>query len=248
MSASHFISRAGQPLRATLHFLLDTSPTGEQSCIAQGTEQACIFQAVSCQYFCPMPVQAGTVSSPQNDWDALAVVRPVWDYTTMDSKPVAANQPDSTDGEIVRNEYLAPLHITWDGIAWHVSVLSRSPFHVTLPGNNTAPFSASDPACAAAADEIVSMGGYYAATGGIPAVDLRFEAGRERADGCLVVETPQQDQDAQFSPSFPAIFLLHRFGVILAANDAAHHYFPFLPLASTYEQKLAQHLAGLPAQ
>jgi hypothetical protein len=36
---------------------------------------------------------------------------------------------------------------------------------------------------------------------------------------------------------------LHRFGIILAANDAAHRYLPFLPLADTYEQKLAQQLA-----
>jgi hypothetical protein len=58
----------------------------------------------------------------------------------------------------------------------------------------------------------------------------------------IQVETPQQN--TQFTPAFPAIFLLHRFGVILAANDAAHHYFPFLPLASIYEQKLAQQLAA----
>src|SRR5690242_17735747 len=56
----------------------------------------------------------------------------------------------------------------------------------------------------------------------------------------VITDIPGSEQGV--SPSFPPIFLLHRFGIILAANDAAHHYFPFLPLASAYERQLAQQL------
>jgi hypothetical protein len=241
MSASHFMNVAAQPLRATLHFQLDTNPAAQASCVAQGTGQACEFQGVDCRLFCPTPDQAATVSSAQNAWIVLAVMRPFWDYATLDGKVVATNQPDSTDTNNTLNEYLVELHIMWNGTAWNVSVPGGYTSHATLPGNNTTTLSTGDPACATALDDIVSMGGYYSPAGGFDPADLRFDSGPKRADGCLVVETPQQN--TQFSPSFPAIFLLHRFGIILAANDVAHRYLPFLPLADAYEQKLAQQLA-----
>ena len=38
-------------------------------------------------------------------------------------------------------------------------------------------------------------------------------------------------------------YCLLRFGVLLAVNDAAHHFWPNLPVADAYEQSLAQQLA-----
>lgn len=241
MPANHFVSTATQALRATLHFQLDTNLAAQASCVAQGTGQACEFQGIDCRLFCPMPDQVVTVSPAQNTWIVLAVMRPFWDYATLDGRIVATNQPDSTTADNTTNEYLVELHITWNGTAWNVSVPGGYTSHATLPGNNTTTLSTGDPACASALDDIVSMGGYYSPSGGFNPADLRFDSGPKRADGCLVVETPQQN--TQFSPSFPAIFLLHRFGIILAANDAAHRYLPFLPLADAYEQKVAQQLA-----
>lgn len=52
---------------------------------------------------------------------------------------------------------------------------------------------------------------------------------------------------ASASPNTPAVpappaYYLYRFGVLLAANDLAHRYFPSLPIADTYEQTSAQQI------
>jgi hypothetical protein len=254
MPASNSIDTAVRPLRATFRFQLDTNPTSQASCVTQGTGQACVFQGVDCRLFCPVPGQGETPPPSENRWDVFAVMRPTWDYATLDGKVVASNQPDSTIGYNMQNEYLVKLHITWDLMEWHVTVPRGNTPHVTLPRDNTFPrdithiIAIGDPACASALDDISSLGGYYSATGGSELVDLRFGSGPNSADGgmgCLVVETPHIDSPS--SSSFPVILLLHRFGIILAANDAAHRYPPFLPLADTYEQKLAQQLATLPS-
>jgi hypothetical protein len=244
MSSSHSMNTAVRPLYATVHFQLDTNLTAQASCVAQGTGQACVFQGVDCRLFCPVPSQAETPSPSENSWGVFAAMRPIWDYATLDGKVVASNQPDSMAGDNMKNEYLVKLYITWDSIEWHVTVPHGNTPHVTLPRDNTTMFSIGDPVCASALDDIVSLGGYYSATGGFEPVDLRFDSGPKSADGCLVVETPHKD--SPISSSFPVIFLFHRFGIILAANDAAHRYLPFLPLADTYEQKLAQQLATWP--
>jgi hypothetical protein len=253
MSASNSINTAVRPLLATLSFQLDADPTSQASCVAQGTGQACVFQGVDCRLFCPVPGQDETPSPAENRWDVFAVMRPTWDYATLDGKVVASNQPDSMVGDNMKNEYLVKLHITWDVMKWYVTVPRGNTPHVTLPRDNTIPrdstpvFSIGDPACASALDDIGSLGGYYSATGGFELVDLRFGSGSNSANGgmgCLAVETPHKDSPS--SSSFPVILLLHRFGIILAANDAAHRYLSFLPLADTYEQKLAQQLATLP--
>jgi hypothetical protein len=37
-------------------------------------------------------------------------------------------------------------------------------------------------------------------------------------------------------------YCLHRFGVLLAVNDAAHRLWPFLPVADAYERQVVQQL------
>lgn len=228
MSSPNSMDTAVRPLRATLHLQLDTNPTSQSSCVAQGTGQSCVFQAVDCRLFCPISGLGEISPPPENSWDVFAVMHPYWDFATLDGKIVASNQPDSLGGDA---EYLVQLQITWDSMQWHV----------TVPRGNTTMFSIGGPACASALDDIGGSGGYYSPTGGNPPVDLRFSSGPNSADGCLIVETPHKD--SSYSSSFPAVFLLYRFGIVLAANNAAHRYLPFLPLADTYEQKLAQQLA-----
>jgi hypothetical protein len=40
-------------------------------------------------------------------------------------------------------------------------------------------------------------------------------------------------------------YCLHRFGVLLAANDVAHHQWPYLPVANAREKQLAQRLVSI---
>lgn len=58
-------------------------------------------------------------------------------------------------------------------------------------------------------------------------------------DGCLAAA---HVQEAPASALPQDALLLHRFGVLLAANDVAHRLWPTLPVADSNEQQLAQNL------
>ncbi len=61
-----------------------------------------------------------------------------------------------------------------------------------------------------------------------------------------MVTTPTQVQNVKttLSTASPLVaYCLHRFGVLLAANDLAHRLWPYLPLADANEQHLAQQMA-----
>lgn len=69
--------------------------------------------------------------------------------------------------------------------------------------------------------------------------------------GCVVVASPAENTDTTPFPSthpLPGLYCLHRFGVLLAANALAHRYWPYLPVADSYEQNLARDLAILVAE
>jgi hypothetical protein len=71
----------------------------------------------------------------------------------------------------------------------------------------------------------------------ITILGMNTQNGRTPEQGCVVEITPTNDSDAS-SP----IELLYRFGVLLTANDLAHHTFPSLPSASSTERTAAQRL------
>lgn len=74
---------------------------------------------------------------------------------------------------------------------------------------------------------------YIAAIGN---VSWQLFAGSNRAEGCLGIVTPDDLQQ-------PPAYCLYHFGILLAANAAAHRYFPSLPLADASEQRLASAVA-----
>jgi hypothetical protein len=49
------------------------------------------------------------------------------------------------------------------------------------------------------------------------------------------------------SPASPSLvaYCLHRFGVLLAANDLAHQQWPYLPVANAREKQLTQRLVSI---
>jgi len=63
--------------------------------------------------------------------------------------------------------------------------------------------------------------------------------------GCLlqVKEVTLPSTPTPIAPA-PVATFLHRFGVLVAVNDAAHRLLPFLPLADVYEMRLAKLLGG----
>jgi hypothetical protein len=138
----------------------------------------------------------------------------------------------------VFDERPTPIDISWDGADWHASAPISGEIQPTdLP----------NPVCATTQDEI-----NYQEVNPPELPDgsqFRWEyiPGDPAALGCLAVVVPENiagTPTADLSDVATSGFvLLHRFGVMLAANAATHRYWPFLPLADAYEQALARTLA-----
>ena len=65
---------------------------------------------------------------------------------------------------------------------------------------------------------------------------MNTQGGRTQEDGCGISVTLADSTQSE------PLDLIYRFGVLLAANDAAHQTFPKLPVASPAERALAQQL------
>jgi len=206
-----------QPLRATLHYRLDTKPSSNL-CIMLNL---CQIDGEECATLCTVPKQQAS------SWEAGAVVQTLWDYTTLDGSDVA-NGPDAMAGA-AGYEHLVTLYITWDGANWQVSLDPENPLESYV--NNLT--------CASAEDDIAQNPQLVGQWRLVPASNA--------AAGCLALATVYENDGGLSSPSHPIVaYCLHRFGVFLAANDAAHRLWPFMPLADAYEKALAAQLATMP--
>lgn len=113
---------ATTPLKASLHFQLDTNLASSRSCGQNGT--LCKLEGQDCHQFCSLPLfelPAPPPASSQNTWDTIAVAYGTWDYSTPEGKVIARDQPD-TFSRTVGDEHPIPLRISWDGATWHVTV------------------------------------------------------------------------------------------------------------------------------
>lgn len=227
---------AQQPLRATLHYQLDTNPISPTSapCTINGQNNGlgCVVWGQDCYSFCADPT---VTNSSVNAWDVVGVILPVWDYTTLGGKSVAQNQPDAFAGA-EGYESLLPLHIVWNGRAWRVTI--------PLDHANTLPFG--NPLCAAAETEVQIDSSLSAAELKNFVVSWKYISGPTPATGCVAVATPNLSGLLITPPPsyHVAAYCLQRFGVLLAANDVAHRLWPTMPVADAYEQQLARKLVG----
>jgi hypothetical protein len=226
LQAPHNVTTATQPLKATIHFQLDTNPNSSQPCmndVSGGT--SCSVDGVSCQTFCPISILSGNGSelvSASTSWQVYTVMQITWSYTTLGGQIVAQNEPDATVS--TSYEYLVPLSISWNGSTWQVQS--------DQPGAPPAPALFSDavsPPCAAAQAWIKANPAHQSLDGTTfqgqqTAVNRQYIAGANAADGCTIKAVIPV-------PSAPVGELIYRFGVLLAVNNAAHQYWPSVPLA-----------------
>jgi len=239
LQAPHFIQTATQPLKAAIHFQLDTNPNSPAPC--PGSDAAsgsgCRVNGEDCHLLCPLPLSEARLAS-STSWQVYGVLQAFWDYTTLSGQRVAQNQPDEADN--VGNEYLIPLVITWDGSRWHVDLQS---YQISSLFSFTA-----IPPCVAMQAGFISDSYPNAVTinGNNDGIYWSYSAGTNSASGCLAkgplfvgnTTTPVP------STSAPTAYLLYRFGVLLAVTAAAHHYWPSLPVADAYEQGIARKLGA----
>jgi hypothetical protein len=220
LQSPNFIATAAQPLRATLHFQLDTNPNSNATCVGDfiGQSATCEIQGQNCHQLC---MQEDPQDLPSADsWDVVAVMRPTWDYTTLSGQVVARDQPDASDNS--DTEYGILLFISWYGSSWHVSINDKL----------------LDPACATASGRI-SYNANLTTEESNPtvSVDWSFSVGSNRANGCLAIA-------AKDGSSAPIAYGLYRFGIFYAVDTAAHHYWPNLPVANSYEHGIARELGA----
>jgi hypothetical protein len=225
------VDTAVRPLRATLRFELDTDTTSNALC--SGEAALCIFGGQDCRLFCSQLERTDPVPMPLlgPGWYVMAIVRSTWEYATLDGQVIADNQPDDR-GNARDFEHFVSLNIRWNSTKWYISISDNS---------------YGDLACASAQEGFELDSELQTVwKDNNQSVQWQFVAGPNRATGCLVIATIMQDSNTTPSSTPPPVaYLLHRFGIFLAANDVAHHYWPLLSLANTYEQKLAQQLATL---
>ena len=152
----------------------------------------------------------------------------------MEGQVIARDQPDAS-GIAMGYDHLVPLQVAWDGLTgWHVTILSAA---ANDPGYV-------EPSCASAQDEVNMNFALRNVTINDELVDWRFIPATVRAAGCLVIAVPRQSGVSTPTPSpHMTAYFLHRFGLLLAANDLAHRIWRNIPVADAYEQKLAQQLA-----
>jgi len=215
---------AHQPLRATLHFQLDTDAVKDASCASPEPQSPCSFSSQNCHVFC------GVFSPPA--WNVLAPVRDLFTFTLPNGHIVVQEVPDN-----LSEESLLPLQITWDQAGWHVSPqLSDTQSFFGLP------------TCEPLALNTNLLGDPQITNPPLSLASLQFSyaVGSSLADGCVAVAADHPPSDFTPTPSTPpaqTAYLLYRFGIILAANSTAHRYWPYLPVADPYEQQLAAQAA-----
>src|SRR2546421_3734196 len=242
----HTIDTARQPLQAGLRFQLDTpdepgSPckTNTDACTIQfGIESA----SQNCLWFCSVPDTSESPLSPVKGWYALVIMHALWDFATWDGQVIADDQPDvPPDAKNIQPVHMALLQITWAKGNWHV-VLPAFP-HIGINSKNYL-------TCVSADEIIYSLPSPRMDSAQIinANVSWSYGAGSVLADGCVEVAqigangpgTPFPSPSSQSSTAY----CLYRFGVLLAANDLAHRWWPQLPLADAYERSMAQQLAA----
>lgn len=220
---------ATRTLKATLSFHLDTNPASSNSCTT-GFGDDCSLDGQSCLQLCNTVATNtdplyGTLTTG-NNVNLLALFYSLWTYTTLDGHFVAQNQADALP-VLANTDHSLFVHVTWNKNGWHVNLITENNVFFETPGN-------AHPACASLNNIIHAE--TYQSVPEAGSVSWKLFAGTDPAVGCLGVVTPDGSQQ-------PTAYCLYRFGVLLAANDAAHRYFPVLPLADASEQGIASAIA-----
>lgn len=232
---------ATEPLKATLRFLSDAENSQAQCPdINSGPGVNCMMNG-DCRELCTAPWQ-----TPQNAsvslFQAYIIAHASWRITTLDGRIIVKDQPDASGlGFLGDNENPVPISIGWSGSQWKVTTtfgVGGASDHFNAPG------------CRAVQDDIdfqvIVPPELPGSAGGGVGVGWMYIQGDPSASGCLAAALPitmQGMPDTSPQGLSEAGLILYRFGISLAANPAAHRYWPWMPVADAYEQAIARALA-----
>jgi hypothetical protein len=227
------ISTATSPLEAKLNMYVSISSStgGPGLCVAGGLidqPETCMNNGQSCFSLCAL-TETDTPARV-NHWEVLAALNPVWTYAKSNGQVVTNYQEDPAEGAT----FLVALSISRQGSQWKV-VLAHSKSIDASPVAN--------PACDAAQYEIGQDSRFLSVAGTSGSLYWKYLSGSNPAAGC-VAEAFAETTSGSPSSTRPLASCLYRFGVPLALDSEAHHSWPFLLQASTYEQQVAQQIAN----
>lgn len=230
------IAVADQPLTATMN-VVPTLQTGQ-------SEPCSVFPAPSeilplcrapgqdCRDVCTLSPPKG-IDAYSNDWLAAITTRIVWTYSTPDGK---VTTQDAANYRF--NRTLVVLRFVWTGTEWQVSPLIGDGAHLAA---------ASDISCESAREWLIDGVERDQLKSDVPTIiDGFYHATANAATGCVVMLPASAHTGGTF-PSSPlqteVPIFLGRFGVLVAANDAAHALWPTLPQATPHEHMIADALS-----
>ncbi len=163
------------------------------------------------------------------NWLAGVLVATSWDYQAADGHLVARQLADPG-----LNSHLVVLLIAWDGSSWRVS--PQLGYHPELPA-------ADDVTCDGARDWMaggpISFVFHPRGSGSAPHGSARFASDAVLAGGCVV----GVEGDASHASTGTTALFFEQFGVLTAANGAAHALWPALPRADAAQSGAAMRLA-----
>jgi len=230
------INTARELLRTTMRFHLLAPLHGVVACslTAKGTSPNCATPGSDCAFFCSVP-NMNSLPGTSASWLVQVPFRTSFDYTTLDNRTIASDQPDALPNATATPD-LVLLGITWDGTHWHVRIIgpaipSGNPIGCVTTENN------------AAVNLLLQRVNTTIHNAVISSTIIQFAASHTPADGCLLSLMLTTDNNVAPLPATTAYFL-YRFGLYQAANGLAHRLLPQLPQADAYVSGLAQKMAA----
>jgi hypothetical protein len=255
LNAPKFVATATQPLKATLKFQLETNPNTRAPCdpTFYSGISSCNLNGINCANLCDgsdLYYAPDYATHPQTTWDIFGILRITWDYSTMSGQVIAVNQPDIAVNTGL--EYLFPLYVTWSDAHWNIALFPASGVDFSIPPNylNCYPVQTliSGSNVEPSYFGISPANGFQSVTINGQIQNLNWvgtSSEKQQANGCLEnigIQQTNQNPSTPTVQSGPTAYCLYRFGVLLAVNDVAHRYWPFLPVANAYEQSIAHQL------
>ncbi len=213
---------ATQPLQASLRFILDTDGSLMEGCEGLRFDNSCFIGTQNCHLFCTLAWPDKNIQGVSKDgWDVAAIFRAHWQYTTSNQSHATGSTPEGLPQFVT-------FHITRANHQWNVA------FH---PQGES---SFDDPNCISTMSKIAFYSGYQLITRTHQHINWQFISGTNRAWGCLAVGTPRPAPGSGDTPISPApIFLIERFGVLLAVGEEPHRLWQAMPVASADVQNQA---------
>jgi hypothetical protein len=224
------VATATQPFTAFYQVRQITTDLAD-SCFLTVPVFTCPYLGQDCNMLCTLPNPSAPGTGAHPEWIIGTPVQVIWSYIATDGTLIQSNvQPSEYGAET------ALLGVTWDGTTWRAQSLLG--YHAAVPASD-------DLVCDDAWQAFFgSPVNYFFYPDASNSITFQCASGAQVSDGSVIRLANNGRAPVPIIPgNSPALFL-ERYGVLLAASDAAHQLWPDLPQADAAERQAAQQLAA----